>query len=433
MSRSVWSLLAQVNRRAATPAEDAPTDAELLARFAENSDAAAFELIVWRHGGLVHGVCNRMLRDLHAAEDAFQATFLILAKKKRGIRPAAPLAAWLYAVARRVCLRLKKRVAIATSTVFERFAPESADPVQASECRAILDAEIARLPEKLRITVVLCYLQGRTAEESASLLRIPRGTVLSRLDSARKKLRGRLIRRGIAPAAAAGTFLTGRVADAVPSPELVLESCRLANAFSNGTSLTPTPASRLAYEVLAVNDRIAFATTALILCAGLGTGFGYFAVGGESPKTGSAPLVAAKAAEKKPVDTPGKHRDFTASEVLGELKKPYADETVSVISRITAIATHTPSLGTILVSTAKLENGDYFGIAFSDKVVADLKRLGILDLDKHFNGGDVKVEGKLKHTVYLTFPAHEMVFIKIDSLDQIRSVSRDDPKEKNAK
>ena len=433
MSRAVWTLLARVNRRGAELAGGVPTDAELLARFTRDSDAAAFELIVWRHGGLVLGACTRMLRDRHAAEDAFQATFLILAKNARGIRPAAPLAGWLYAVARRVCLRLKKRVAIATVSALEWPTPESADPVDASECRAILDAEIARLPEKLRLAVVLCYLQGRTAEESATILRIPRGTVLSRLDAARKKLKVRLLHRGIAPAAAAGTFLTSRVADALPTSELVLGSCRLGTACLNGTLLTPTPASLLAYEVLAVNPRIAFAATVLILCAGLGTGFGLFADGGEPPKSGSIPLVTPKVGEKKPVDNPKKPRDFTATEVMVELKKPYPDETVAVTSRIASIATHTPSLGTILVSTAKLPNGDYFGVALSDNVVADLKRLGISDLDKHFNGGDVKVEGKLTMMVYLSFPAHEMIYIKIDSLDQIRAVTREAPTEKIGK
>ena len=396
-----------------------------------DSDAAAFELIVWRHGGLVLGACRRILRDHHTSEDAFQATFLILAKKAGGIRSDAPLAGWLYTVARRVCLRLKKRVAIATEAALERAAPESPDSVVETECRAILDTEIARLPEKLRLAVVLCYLQNRTAEEAGALLRIPRGTVLSRLDLARKRLRARLTLRGVAPAVANGIILTGWGTQISANPELVQSCCRLTTDVLNRTHHAPTLASSLANEVLAMNYRITVAggLAALLLTVGLGTGLGIWANGSEPPQTDTVPLIGLKRAEKKPVELPEKPSDLTALGVLG-LKKPHdAMGNVVVHSTVKAVATHSPDVGLILVSTAKLPNNDYFGVVLTQKVQADLKRLGIADIEKHFAGTALAVEGKLQSTLYLTFPAHEMVFIKVESLDQIRSVTRGEVKE----
>lgn len=267
-SRAVWSLLARVNRRPSASAENAPSDAELIARYLRNSDAAAFELIVWRHGGLVLGTCRRILRDHHASEDAFQATFLILAKKAGSVRPQAPLAGWLHAVARRVCLRLKKRVAFATDATLERAAPESTHPLDSAEWKAILDTEIARLPEKLRLAVVLCYLQGRTAEETGALLRIPRGTVLSRLDLARKKLKARLTLRGVAPASATGLLLTGWGTQLSAHPELVESTVVVVFDFlAGGTAITSAPAV-LANGVAMNGLRMKLAASAAIIVLG---------------------------------------------------------------------------------------------------------------------------------------------------------------------
>ncbi len=426
-SRAVWSLLARLNHRPTASVENAPSDAELIARYLRNSDAAAFELIVWRHGGLVLSTCRRILRDHHTSEDAFQATFLILAKKAGSVRPQAPLAGWLHAVARRVCLRLKKRVAFATEATLERAAPESSDPLHIAEWKAILECEIARLPEKLRLAVVLCYLQGRTAEETGALLRIPRGTVLSRLDLARKKLKVRLTLRGVAPAYATGLLLTGWGTQLSACPELVERCCRLGADVLNRTVLAPTLATSLAYEVMTMNFRIALASgfAALVVTAGLGTGVGFLANGAEPPESATVPLTAPKPTEKKPMELPKKPTEFTAFTALDQ-KKPYdALGSVVVHSTIQAVATHTPDLGLILVSTAKLPNDDYFGVVLTQKVLDDLKRLGITDVEKHFRGAELAVEGKLTAVMYYTFPAHEMVYVQVDHLDQIRSVTRD--------
>jgi RNA polymerase sigma factor (sigma-70 family) len=183
-------------RRAADPTDDAG----LLARFAAAGDADAFELLVWRHGGMVLGVCKRVLGDEHAAEDAFQATFLALARQAKSVRRDGCVAGWLHRVARRVAQRARRQRE--RRLRFARNVNLPDDPVVAAERRELselVDEELDRLPERFRRPVVLCYLEGRSAAEAAERLGCPRGTVLSRLATAREKLRVRLLRRGVVP------------------------------------------------------------------------------------------------------------------------------------------------------------------------------------------------------------------------------------------
>lgn len=200
-------ILGLARRAAGDPLRGYPADdAGLLARFAATADADAFELLVWRHGGMVFGVCRRILGDAHAAEDAFQATFLALARQAKSVRRDGCVAGWLHRVARRVAMRAKGRERIAENRL--RFArnvnqDSPGDPIAAaerSELGQVLDEELDRLPERFRRAVVLCYLEGRSTAEAAERLGCPRRTVLSRLAAAREKLKARLLRRGVAPA-----------------------------------------------------------------------------------------------------------------------------------------------------------------------------------------------------------------------------------------
>ena len=199
------------------------TDVQLLDRFLADGGAsgeAAFTALVKRHGPMVLRVCRGELRDLHAAEDAFQATFLILARQARSIREAGSLASWLYGVARRVARRART---VATRRAARerrggrmiedraRHAPEPPDLVPE------VQEEVDRLPEKYRSPIVLCYLEGLTHEEAAFQLRVPVGTVKIRLSRGRERLRGRLIRRGLAPALIASALAAPT---APPSPLL---------------------------------------------------------------------------------------------------------------------------------------------------------------------------------------------------------------------
>jgi RNA polymerase sigma-70 factor (ECF subfamily) len=187
------------------------SDAELLGRFAavdvdDEAAEAAFEAIVERHGPMVSRVCRMVLRDAHAAEDAFQATFLVLARRARALGERELLGNWLYGVALRTSR--KARIAAARRVARDRTAagrrseaivePEADE--RGDELSRILHEEIGRLPRSYRAAVVACYLEGLTQAQAASRLRLAESTVRGRLARARKLLGHRLIRRGVAPA-----------------------------------------------------------------------------------------------------------------------------------------------------------------------------------------------------------------------------------------
>ncbi len=178
------------------------SEAQMLDRFLVSRDEAAFEGLVARHGPMVLSVCRKTLRDDHLAEDAFQATFLLLAKKARTVRGRDTLGPWLHRVAFRVAVRsakaeTKRKAKETSSPEVVEFAPsKSADDRLAQEGRRLLHEEVAGLPEKYRAPVVLCYLQGQTHDEAAKALKWPIGSVKGRLARARDLLRDRLARRG---------------------------------------------------------------------------------------------------------------------------------------------------------------------------------------------------------------------------------------------
>ena len=174
------------------------TDGELMERCTtadDDSAAAAFTALVRRHGPMVLRVCYQVLQNSHDAQDAFQTTFLVLARKARSVRKHDSLASWLFGVADRVARRARAEAARRRAHELRRSelaALESADEKNDSETWTELHEEVASLPEKLRLPVVLCYLEGLTAEAAAQQLGCPRGTVLSRLSRARERLRERL-------------------------------------------------------------------------------------------------------------------------------------------------------------------------------------------------------------------------------------------------
>jgi RNA polymerase sigma factor (sigma-70 family) len=208
-------------RRLTPPADGATADRDLLARFAATADETAFEALVRRHGPLVWGVCLRLLADPHDAEDAFQATFLVLARRAAAVGRRELLANWLHAVARRCAL--KARAVRARRRCHERQVEVMPEPCAApqsawEELRPDLDEELARLADKYRLPVLLCYLQGLTRNEAAATLGWPPGTVAGRLARALDLLRRRLARRGLTLAAGAlAAALTGRASAAVPA------------------------------------------------------------------------------------------------------------------------------------------------------------------------------------------------------------------------
>jgi RNA polymerase sigma factor (sigma-70 family) len=176
------------------------TDQELLDSFVRQRDTAAFAALLERHGPMVLGVCRRLLRDSHAAEDAFQATFLVLAQKAADVRRPEALGGWLYSVATRLARKLRADSARRDSAT-AGIAPAAAhaDPialVAAREIHELLDEELGQLPAKYRTPIVLCYLEGQTAAEAARALHWPASSLASRLQRALDLLRQRLARRG---------------------------------------------------------------------------------------------------------------------------------------------------------------------------------------------------------------------------------------------
>jgi RNA polymerase sigma factor (sigma-70 family) len=219
---------------------------ELLERFLVERDEAAFEAIVSRHGPMVAGVCQRLLGDPHDVEDAFQATFLVLVRRARAIRDRRLLGPWLYGVARRVAVRARVRAArrVDRRNVASEPAVAAHDDLEWRDLAPVLDEEVSRLPERYKRPVVLCDLQGLTHEEAARQLGCPIGTVKSRLARARDRLRVRLTRRGLAPAAGllAGGVASRKALASVP-PSLVDATVRLSRGFLNGTTVAVRSAS----------------------------------------------------------------------------------------------------------------------------------------------------------------------------------------------
>ncbi len=214
------------------------SDAELLERFVSSQDEAAFAALVVRHGPMVFGICRRLLRHAQDAEDAFQATFLILVRKAASIGKRELLGNWLYGVAMRVavrarCMAVKRRT---RETIdMERITEAGSPPTARMELSAAITEEVQQLPARYRVPIVLYYLEGRTSDEVAGELHCPVGTVKTRLSRAREMLRNRLIRRGLALSASAfSTALLAEVPAASLPPVLIDSTLKAAMSFAAG-------------------------------------------------------------------------------------------------------------------------------------------------------------------------------------------------------
>lgn len=184
----------------AEPLPDDQADSTLLRRFLDRGDEAAFSILVKRHGPVVMRVCRQVLGNQEDAEDAFQATFLVLARKAASVRQGEALAAWLYRVAYHIAVQARSRSAKRQVYEKEVAAMRKEETVNLSDWDdvwPVLHDEVNRLPAKLRTPVVLCYLNGKTNEEAADQLKWPVGTVKTRLSQGRDMLRDRLSRRGV--------------------------------------------------------------------------------------------------------------------------------------------------------------------------------------------------------------------------------------------
>jgi RNA polymerase sigma factor (sigma-70 family) len=249
------------------------SEGQLLARFAEGRDELAFEALLDRHGSMVLGVCRGLLDDPRDADDAFQATFLILVKKARGVQDGDSLGPWLYGVARRVSLRARsdaaRRRARERPEVEPIVPPRQAEDAELRELRALVREEVDRLKTHERMAVLLCDLEGLTHEQAADRLGWPVGTVKGRLFRARDTLKGRLARRGLAPEALLALPTFAAETSARLSPELLRSTTLAAKAIAAGHPLTAGIVSAQALTLMEGAIGTMISTTLKIAAAAL--------------------------------------------------------------------------------------------------------------------------------------------------------------------
>jgi RNA polymerase sigma factor (sigma-70 family) len=241
-------VLQQVRRAGLVEDAAAQSDGLLLESFVRRRDTAALEVLVHRHGPMVWGVCRRVLRSHHDAEDAFQATFLVLVRRASSVVPRDRVAGWLYGVAHQTA-----RKALATAArrktrerqVDPMPEPEAAEQAPPDELLPLLEQELCRLPDKYRIPILLCDLEGKTRKEAAAQLGWPEGTVAGRLARARATLAKRLARQGRPLAGAALATILASNASSGPVPALLLASTtRAVGLFAAGEAATGVVSAR---------------------------------------------------------------------------------------------------------------------------------------------------------------------------------------------
>ncbi len=273
---TLGAVLRQINRLFSDGAVTGLSDAQLLDRFLAERDGAAFEVLMARYGPMVLSVCRSVLRNPADAEDAFQATFLVLVSKARGLRGRANLGGWLHLVAYRVAIQAN--AAAARRRVQEREAGEMAAatstsvPAARDEQLRALHEEIAGLPEKFRVAVVLCDVQGVPQDRAAGELQLSERTLRRRLSEGRERLKARLNRRGLSPEGGILRAVILRGAESAVPPAWAEATVRAALATVNKTiaiGVVSTAATTLSHEVLKM---MMFQKLRLLSAALLGVG-----------------------------------------------------------------------------------------------------------------------------------------------------------------
>jgi RNA polymerase sigma factor (sigma-70 family) len=298
-----------LRRLAGAPPGGDPSEEELLRRFALEHDEAAFTTIVEKHGPMVFGVCRRVLRNRQDAEDAFQATFLVVARKAGSLARPGLLAAWLYGVAYRTALRARATAVQRQLHEKQIMAIQAAKSIQASgteDLQEMVDEEVKRLPVKYRSPIILCYMCGKTNEEAARELGCASGTIFSRLSRAREMLRSRLTRKGITLSAAGiGTALTETAAKAAVPPLLIRGTVQSALILAAGKGLAGGAISTSVFTLTkGVQQAMFMNTLKIVLALGLtatvvlGAGVGLLALSHNPTKDEKAPGKQATASKE---------------------------------------------------------------------------------------------------------------------------------------
>ncbi len=285
---SLSHVLARLRNILGRQAVGEQSDGHLLDLFLAQRDESAFELLMRRHGPMVLGVCRRILGNSHDAEDTFQATFLVLVRRGDSIRPRGQVGNWLYGVAYRTALEARRAAARRRRKEACAMSPSRSTEDIGAELRPVIDQELSRLPERYRLPLVLCDLEGLTRKEAARQLGWAEGTMSSRLSRARQLLARRLKRHGFALSAAAltGTLAEGAVPAAVPAP-LVVSTIQAAVRMAAGQ----TAAGLVGADVVALVEKVVRTmgmmklrwAVALVLGISLAGGTTYYGLAGQPP------------------------------------------------------------------------------------------------------------------------------------------------------
>ncbi len=278
------------------------TDTQLLRCFVARRDDAAFAALVRRHGPMVWCVCRRVLQNHHDAEDAFQASFLVLARRAASVAPPEMLVNWLYGVAYQTVR--KARATLARKLAREKQVTEISEPAIDDrdpwrDLRPVLDQELNRLPQKYRAAIVLCDLEGKLRQEAARQLALPEGTLSGRLTRGRTMLSKRLARHG--------ALLSGTALAALLTQEAAASACvpasaacfaiQAAGAFTAGqaaaTVIVPAKVAALTEGVIKTMWMMKLKVATAVL-------FGVAAAGAGVHVSGVCPLQSMKAAMNKP-------------------------------------------------------------------------------------------------------------------------------------
>lgn len=275
------------------------TDGQMLEDFVKRHDEAALAALVHRHGPMVWGVCRRVLRHHHNAEDAFQATFLVFVRKAASIASRELLGNWLYGVAHQTAL--KARATRAKRNERERQVTPMPEPAVAErdvwrDLQPVLDQELSRLPDKYRGVIVLCDLEGKSRKEAARHLGVPEGTVAGRLARARTMLAKRLARQGVTLSGGAlAALIANNVASAMPTPVLT-STIRAASLFAADQA-----AAGISVRVAALTEGVlktmCNSNGKLALCAALAiglitAGWGLYGTQAADPERNAIDVVA---------------------------------------------------------------------------------------------------------------------------------------------
>jgi RNA polymerase sigma factor (sigma-70 family) len=339
------TLLRHIHRLAADRSRQG-TDRQLLDEFTARRDEAAFTALVARHGPMVLRVCRRVLHHEQDAEDAFQATFLVLAQNTRSIHKREALAGWLHGVAYRTAMKAKRSAARRRNHEARLRAltpPTTARPTW-DDVQAVLDEEIERLPHSYRAAFVLCVLEGKSRQEAAAELGCQEGTVWSRLTRARQQLQHALARRGIQLAALLAALSVAESAGRAALPATLAHAAvrfgLLVAAGNPAAGVIPSHVAALAAGV----SRAMFLTkariaTAVLLAVGLVAGAGALArhalAAGAQPMGSQQPApAAAKEAGKERAAADSDDRVEVRGRVLDPDGKPLAGATLSVWSGV---------------------------------------------------------------------------------------------------